>query len=201
MISFLKIITFLVLVSFALIYGTVKPVFALTSPSFPACSNPQGSVKVSYSSGTHGIVGDSKDYTGSDTVYKLNDDTLTQCFCSNDGSGVQTNWWKVTSLTESEIQALKNLGWFFVPNGSLWGLDDAPYMAQNSSYACKGASAGSGGSNSSSDSGQGGVGGGSVLGAVDVLGLASTGNISLLYSLFGTGIISLLLGFALRKKS
>lgn len=109
----------------------------VTTPTFPSCTNPQGVVKVSYSEGIHGIPGDSRTYTGRDTVYTLTEDTLTQCFCSEDDEGIQTNWWKISSLSFDEIDYLKNLGWIYIPNGSDWGLKNAPYMAKNSTYSCK----------------------------------------------------------------
>lgn len=188
-----------------LINGLYNPLFvgsslAVSTPSFPICLNPQGTIKASYSSGTHGIVGDSKEYKGSDSVYQLSDDTFTQCFCAEDGSGIQTNWWNVSGLSDPEIQVLKNLGWQYVPSGALWGLENASYVAQNSSYSCKGISDRTAGSSASSDSGRGGTDGGSVLAAAtSILGLAQTGNISFIYSLFGVGFTSILLGFTLRK--
>ena len=94
-------------------------VFAVTTPSFPSCGNPQGVIKVQYSSGTHGIVGSSAEHKGSDTVYAVSNDTLTQCFCSEDNNRIQTNWWKIGSLTDSEIQTLRNLGWVYINGGCL----------------------------------------------------------------------------------
>lgn len=172
--------------SFLLLIGTLVPkVNAQTIPSFPSCSNPQGSVKVSYSEGVHGIVGNGGTFTGSDTVYTLTDTTTTQCFCADNGDGTQTNWWHVASFTDAEIQILKNLGWIVVPNGQLWGLAEGQWLAFNSSYSCRG---------------------GEVLSAStqisgDVLGLATTGNIVIIYSLAGFGITSLFLSFLLKKYS
>ena len=83
--------------------SVVSPVFAISTPSFPSCANPQGVVRASYSEGVHGIVGSSATYTGSDAVYTLSDDTVTQCFCSVDGAGIQTNWWKASSLSSSSF--------------------------------------------------------------------------------------------------
>jgi len=158
------------IVSVLLLLGTIVPkAMAQTVPSFPSCSNPQGSVKVSYSEGTHGIVGNGGTFTGSDTVYTLSDTTITQCFCADNGDGTQTNWWHAASLTAQEIQILKNQGWISVPNGELWGLAAGEWLAFNSSYSC--------GSNSSSPdilAASTGTGG-------DVLGLATTGNIVAIY--------------------
>jgi|CXWL01.1.fsa_nt_gi hypothetical protein len=161
----------------------VSPALAvdgLTQPTFPSCLNPQGTLIVNYSEGTHGIVGESVSYSGSDQVYRVSDSTLTQCFCSVDGDGIQTNWWKTGSLSQSQIDTLKNLGWYLIPDGSLWGLEKTTYMAKNENYSCL----------------PGGTGGGEVLGTTtsrygQVLGLATTGNLDLaLFSLFaGVGLL------------
>ena len=161
---------------------------AATPPTFPACSNPQGTLKVNYDQGSHGIVGDLSENRGTDAVYTLNTDTLLQCFCSEDGRGIQTNWWKVSSLTDEEIQTLKNSGWFFVANGALWGLASAPYLAKNSDYTCRGGP------------------GGAVLSATtrstpQVLGLATTGNAASIAALAVLGVVLLLLGILLAKIS
>lgn len=167
------LVTFFVGVIFA--FAPIKA-YALTSvPNFPSCANPQGQTKVVYQTGTHGIVGDQNTYTGSDAVYTLSDQTLTQCFCSVDGKGIQTNWWKTSSITQDEIDVLKNLGWILVPDGTLWGLDEGTYMAKNTTYACgsttttssngevQGTSSTSSNNSSSNNSGR-------------VLGLATTGS-------------------------
>jgi hypothetical protein len=118
---------------------------------------------------------------------------LIQCFCSEDGSGIQTNWWKISSLTQDEINTLKNLNWVFIPSGSVWGLDDAVYMAKNTDYAC--------GSTSSGDEGDNNDSSGEVLGTSTsssqgqaVLGLAATGNSLLLYTLLITGLLFIVSG-------
>lgn len=159
-------------------------------PNFPNCLNPQGQLKVLYESGIHGVVGDSNQYQGKDSVYEVTDVTTTQCLCTTTGDGIQTNWWKTGSLTESEINQLKADGWNYVPDGSLWGLQPASYMARNSRFNCNGdsnssssSSSSSGGSVSSTntDSGRGGVESTSTrLG--QVLGLATTGNQILIFA-------------------
>lgn len=178
-----------------LLMGLFAPVFALDSPTFPVCSNAQGSVRVSYSTGTHGVAGKSETYTGSDTVYQMNSDTLVQCFCPESGSGgIQTDWWKVSHLSEEEIQDLINDGWIYIPNGALWGLSEDPYLAQNINYDCK-PSTGTGGG------GSGGVSGAGVSSAGQVLGLAATGNITTILALIFAGLMSLAFGVYLRNKS
>lgn len=106
------------------------------TPVFPSCSNPQGTLKVSYDGGTHYIVGGSG-MVGTDAVYYTSDITLIQCFCADDGSGIQTNWWRIDALGQSEIDQLVKLGWHYIPTGLSWGLDDSPYMAKNEAYSCK----------------------------------------------------------------
>lgn len=173
---------------FVALFIAVPKSLAVNIPSFPSCVNPQGEIKVSYESGTHGIPGDLATYSGKDTVYKLSDETLAQCFCAANGDGIQTNWWKVSSLSDPDIQTLKNQGWNYIPNGSLWGLESVPYLAKNSTFSCKG-----------------GVGGGEVLGASTtatkgVLGLASTGNALYIVSVISSGLLLLAAGSILSIK-
>ena len=155
------------------VFGIVNP------PDFPSCVNPQGSVVTSYSTGTHGVPGVATAYQGSDTVYKVSNENLSQCLCTENNEGIQTNWWKVSSLTSQEIESLKTQGWIFIPDGSAWGLDSSAYLAKNSNYSCLG---------------RGGIGGG------EVLGLAATGNIKTIYALFSLGFLSLTIGYLLRQK-
>ena len=82
-------------------------------------------------------MGDGTQYTGSDIVYQLDSGNLAQCFCSTNGEGIQTNWWKDSSLTAEEHQILINSGWIYVPNGALWGLEETQYMTFNSNFSCK----------------------------------------------------------------
>lgn len=169
-----------------------------TPPSFPSCTNPTGTVKVSYPSGTHGIPGNSGTFSGSDTVYDLGSGNHIQCFCAEDGNGIQTNWWNVNSLTEEEINILLSQGWTYIPTGSVWGLEDDPYLVQNANYSCRG------GTNGSSSDNGGGGGGGGVAGTStsigSVLGLAATGVILPLYLFGSLGFISLSLGLYLLKR-
>lgn len=184
----------------------------VTAPTFPLCANPQGIVKVQYNAGTHGIVNDSTTRTGSDTVYTLTNETLTQCFCAIDGNGIQTNWWKVSSLTTDEVNLLVTQGWHSVPNGALWGLEETPYLAINSSYGCKPAgeventtfnSSSTSSSDPNSTSGQvlaTTTNSGQVLGITSqgqVLGLATTGNIQTIFVLMILSLISLPVGYVL----
>lgn len=159
---------------------------AQTVPTFPQCTSPQGNVRVSYTEGTHGIVGKTGSYQGADTVYRLSDETLAQCFCDDNGSGIQTDWWKVSSLTQTQIQTLRQDGWSYVPNGALWGLDEAPYLAKNKDYTC---------------SGRGGVlGSQDVWWGGQVLGLADTGGMLSIAKFVTLGTILVLLGWKYRSK-
>jgi hypothetical protein len=132
--TLVKFVTSVALAAFTLFVPST--VFAVNSPNFPSCSNPNGTLLVNYPEGTHGIVGSTATYQGSDKVFSQENDNALQCFCSDNGEGVQTNWWKVSSLSEEQIQTLRNLGWYFVPNGSIWGLSSGMYMAKNESYSC-----------------------------------------------------------------
>lgn len=154
--------------------------YAVTKPNFPSCTNPQGVLKIQYSDGIHGIAGNSANYSGSDSVYTLTEETLLQCFCAQDGQGIQSNWWKVSSLSQAEINILKRDGWVFVVNGLVWGLDDAPYLVRNGAYDCP-------------------AGGGEVAGAV--LGWAATGNTPLVSILAIAGSTALLIGVWLKRKA
>jgi hypothetical protein len=107
-------------------------------PSFMDCSNPQGTL-IADNTGVHGIVGDFNVHTGRDKVYKLTDKTYTQCFCpdTDQDQGVQTNWWNVSDLTQSQINYLTANGWIYVLNGADWGLPAGIYVAKNSTIACE----------------------------------------------------------------
>lgn len=180
-------------------FGLINPVLAVDAPDFPICTNISATVKVSFSEGTHGIPGKYEVYSGSDVVYQLTPDTLTQCFCPKEGNeGIQTNWWKMPQ-SEGDIGSLKAQDWIYIPSGALWGLDPTSYLAKNSNYICKTTTTTSGGGGGSA---QGGGAAGTVLGVGGgVLGLAATGNIVTILSLIIAGISSLLLGIILKKRS
>lgn len=163
-------------------------VFAATPPAFPACINPQGEVIASYPSGSFGIVGKVGSFAGKDTVYRIGDGALTQCFCPVDGNGIQTNWWKVSNLTTEEINEQVAQGWVLVPDGSAWGLEAVPYLALNIDYSCSTGSVQ--GTSSLNNSGVGG----------QILGLAATGNIEsiMILAIFGTLLVTS--GVLIRRK-
>ena len=113
---------------------------AQVAPDFPSCSNPQGQLVVSYSQGEHAIPGESSMRQGSDDVFDLGSGNYLQCFCAENGEGVQTNWWKINGLDQNQINTQTKLGWHFIPNGANWGLDQSAYLAQNLEYSCGGGS-------------------------------------------------------------
>ena len=115
----------------------ISPAFAQTQiPSFPSCTElvPPGDV-AHYSYGWHQIVGGDL-LEGSDDVYSVDEKNYVQCFCDVEKiSGIQTNWWNASDLSEEEINQYKNNGWF-VENGVVWNLGDYTYLAQNIDYSC-----------------------------------------------------------------
>lgn len=193
---------FIVLLSFSRATFAIEQV---VTPTFPSCLNPQGTIQSYYSTGTHGIVGDTKTYEGSDIVYQVSPNTLAQCFCPANGQGIQTNWVKTSSLTQSQIDAMKKDGWIEVPNGEAWGLDQTSYLAKNLSYVCFGGNGGGG-----NGGGDGRSDGRSscpectmppgVRSSGDVLGLAFTGNMQKIVLSGFLGGLFVVTGLALRKK-
>lgn len=174
-------------------------VFAVTTPSFPSCPNPGGEVIASYADGTHGVPGDQNTYTGSDTVFKLNGTQVVQCLCTNT-SDIQTNWLKISQYSEDDISILENQGWVFVPNGSLWGLDESAYMAKNKAISCDGGTGGGDTSTSTETKSSGG----SVLGAAtgQVLGAyAATGSSIQLVSIALLSLLSFICAWVLRRRT
>ena len=150
-------------------------------PAFGSCLNPQGEVIASYENGTHGIVGQTKEAVGSDYVYQSSDNGVTQCFCPEDGNGIQTNWMDVSKLSTHEVETLKKEGWTYFATGSNWGLKDVPYLAKNSDYACR----------KNAKKAQ----------TSKVLTLASTGDSLTIYTLILSGAAFLITGMVLRKFS
>lgn len=185
-----------------------KPSFAAPNTDFSACLNPQGTLIADYANGTHGIVNNTGVYTGSDKVYKLSNGNAMQCFCGTNNEGIQTNWLKNTGFSEAEIAVLKSQGWTSIPDGSVWGLDQGQYFAQNSSFSCNGGSNGS--SNGSSNSSNNGSSSNSdpknstqaILGAstTAISSLANTGNTLLFYSTFILGTTLTIIGLVTPTK-
>lgn len=187
------------MILYILLLTQVKNANAVTTPTFGTCVNPQGTIKASYDSGTHGVAGDGSTFRGRDTVYTLSENTVMQCLCPENGQGIQTNWLSASTYTQEEISILVSQGWILIPDGSVWGLSNGQYLAKNNNYSCgllrnTGGNSGSGGSINSN--------GGSVLAATagQVLGLASTGNAPFIVSVFSLGLVILSLGLLLNRK-
>ena len=160
-----------------------RSAFAVDAPDFPSCPNPGGNIIASYNDGVHGVPGNPTTFTGEDKVYKIDDIRTVQCLCLEDKTGIQTNWWKTSSLTQEQIDTLKKLDWIFIPTGSVWGLDQSAYMAKNLSYSC-------GADNTLSTFTTG-----------SVLGLATTGSQLELVGFASLGVSIFTLGLILRNRS
>jgi hypothetical protein len=159
------------------------PVNAAEVPDFPFCPNPGGTKIADYNDGNHGIVGSNQTYSGSDTVFSLDDRRLVQCYCSHSGSGIQTNWWRYGFIDNDQMKILLNQGWHYIPNGRVWGLQDSAYITKNISYSCKG-----------------GIGGAEdVIDDPQILGLADTGTKPQIILFVLTGIGLLILSKKLRS--
>lgn len=201
---------------------SANPVLAVTAPSFFSCLNAQTTPVIANQSGIHGVAGNTSTFTGSDSVYpgqplSANEDissasTVVQCLCPDNGQGIQTNWWKVSELSDEDVKVLESQGWIYIPDGSAWGLDAQPYLAQNTNFSCSNqgntgvSNGGNGSGNSNSNNSNSGNNSApvnasspvqAVLGAFTQL--ASTGNIIFLYELFTIGIITTGTAIILRK--
>lgn len=181
----MKLLQTILILSTLVISLSTKAFAQIQTPQFPVCSNPQGELKVEYNSGIHGIPGDINTYSGNDKVYTVSQNSLIQCFCPDSGSGIQTNWWKIDEMSEDEIEYYKNTGWMFVPDGSVWGLEEGPYLAYNLSYSC-----GDGGTGGTSDGSSSGDIHEEGISTSNVLGLAGTGGS---ITIFLSGILGLVL--------
>lgn len=171
------------------------PAFAVSLTDFPSCVNPQGSVIAHYDHGDHAIIGNPKIQTGSDTVYQVSNNMVVQCFCpENGGTGVQTNWYKTSALSESEISVMKKEGWNYY-NGEGWGLGNTGYLAKNVEYACKGTPSCTPTPTVTITPSPTVV---TTTPTKPVLGLATTGNIVFIYSLITVGTFTLISGLLLR---
>lgn len=165
-------------------------VFAVDTPTFPTCPNSGGTLLASYPSGIHGVPGRTQTYTGSDIVYSISDGVVVQCLCQTDAAGVQTNWWKVGQMPEIEKDLFLRQGWVVIPNGTLWGLSEGEWLAQNIDFTCGERGGGSSSSSSSSSSTPS-----SVLSIPQILGFADTGRQKLFRLLIaGIGVSFLMVG-------
>jgi hypothetical protein len=178
-----KAILSLFVITSAFLFST-NSVAAINLPEFPSCAAPEGTLIADYKDGYHGVIGQSQAIFGSDRVYKLDDQRVLQCFCyPDDGSrfGIATVFWKFgQQLTSQDIDSLKNQGWFYIPSGSLWGLDTDPYVARNYEFTCRG------------DDGDGGTGGGEVLGVSTYADSGNNKELLLVSAAAGLLLLSLL---------
>ena len=203
-------------------------VFAVPLPSFTSCVNPSGQIVAQYATGLHGIVGMQPDVEGSDTVYRVSEQTYTQCYCPVEGTeGIQTDWWNVKDLSQEDIDASIQDGWIFVANGADWGLEADPFLAKNSSFTCgvvctptptpsddpgdptetptptptvtPTPTSGTGSSSHSSSEEVAGTSASSP--QTQVLSLASTGNEPFVALLYGVGLVIFFTGLFLRSEN
>jgi hypothetical protein len=202
----MKKISLLFVLPIAFLASSHNAFASVQTPEFNSCLTPNGSVVADYTDGTHGIIGaGSKD--GHDTVYSLENGNALQCLCATDGSGTQTNWLKISDLSEDQIKIYENQGWIYIPDGSAWGLSEGEYLAQNLAYSCGGgtsttqSSQGDGKTDGRTDGRSDGRGSSIVQSAVGNAGLASTGNIIFLLSVLGAGVFMTLFGVWLRRNS
>lgn len=165
---------------------------ALNMPSFPSCEAPEGKMISEYLNGDHGILGQDQTLFGRDRVYKLDDERILQCYCPPEDKGkygIATVFWKYgENLTSHDIESIKGKGWFYIPSGSLWGLDDDPYVARNYQFTCYGGNGGGGGEST----------GGQVLGTSTY---AAAGNTKELLLVTASSLVLLLSYLALRRNS
>jgi LPXTG-motif cell wall-anchored protein len=166
----------------SVLLSSARPAYAVSTPNFGSCVNPQGKVIASYTSGKHGIVGIMGEVSGSDSVYQSSSTGVTQCFCPEDGKGIQTNWYDVSNVSQKDIDILKKEGWTYFATGSKWGLKDVPYVAKNADYACNKTAV-------------------KKSKTTEVLKLASTGETQTIYVFLLSGAAFLITGLILRKFS
>jgi hypothetical protein len=164
-----------------------KSALAIASVEFPSCLNPQVTASQVNIGTSHGVVGKNTPYSGTDSIYQLNNDNVLQCLCTNNGTGIQTNWLRVGVLSQNDINDLIGQGWVYIDNGELWGLKSGPYLAKNIEYTCHSTSGSSNGTSAGVTLQQG------------VLGLAGTGNLTAIYGLIMMGLILFFVGTLLSR--
>ena len=171
-----KFLTALFIFPLLLAYSAA-PASAYSVPDFGSCLNPQTSAEQVNSGSNHGVVGyDNQAFSGTDNIYSLSDNNVLQCLCTDDGDGYQTNWLKADNIGEPDRKVLESQGWTYFSDAGSWGLSGS-YLAKTDTYSCKGAS------------------------QAEVLGLASTGNITFIYGLIVAGAAALISGMILRRVS
>lgn len=163
-----------------------QPAFAVSTPDFGSCLNPQVGASQVNNGNNHGVAGQTTTYPGTDTIYNLSNGNVLQCLCPDSGSGIQTNWLKVNGLSNDDVSVLESQGWIYVATGSSWGLDDTPYLAQNSDYSCRG---------------EGPTPTPNPVVESSTQSLAYTGSAVAIYGLILAGVTSLIAGLLLNKFS
>lgn len=200
-------------ISATLYLSVAFPAQANSVPNFGTCLNPQWSVSQVNQGTNHGVINVGS-FPGTDTIYESNGNVM-QCLCTDSGSGYQTNWLKVSGLSEDEVANLRAQGWIYVPYGDDWGLDKGPYLAQNATYACTTCTPTPTPSETvtptvtptpgPTDTPTPGPSAtptpGTKVGAASANNLANTGSSLLIYSTLLAGAASLILGMLLRKFS
>src|SRR3989344_3117667 len=106
----MKTPAFVAVIASLLLAGISVSVQASSIPSFPSCLDPSGTISAQYDSGTHGIVGDAGVYTGSDKVYTIDGAKTLQCFCADNGNGIQTLWLNTSVFGQDVISDLVSAG-------------------------------------------------------------------------------------------
>lgn len=180
---------------------STRQAYAMAVPNFGSCLNPQVAASQVNTGANHGVAGQSSAYSGTDTIYSLQDGNVLQCLCPVEGSGIETEWMKISGISQEELNSFQSQGWIYIPTGAAWGLEDVPYLAKNSDYSCKGSNQST---SSNSNSGNNGQSTATVVSASTqqgVLGLASTGTALPIYALIFAGFVSLFLGVFLSRSN
>lgn len=105
---------------------------------FASCPTPGGTQVAGHPEGWHWIVGESTLRWGSDYVYHQGNTKYVQCYCPLDGTkhGIQTNWLPASLVSDEKKADLISKGWILA-NGSDFGLEPVPFLAQNLDFKCK----------------------------------------------------------------
>jgi len=123
-------------VSIASLLSTASIAAAWYAPEFPSCTSFSTNGDWSTGVGNHHIPGQEATIFGKDDVYYVQNGNFVQCLCPPNGQGVQTNWWNISGMGQSEIDnKWKPAGWYH-EQGSNWNLMNYPYLAKNTSYQC-----------------------------------------------------------------
>ncbi|HSA83531.1 MAG TPA: hypothetical protein VLF20_01440 [Patescibacteria group bacterium] len=103
---------------FVFLFAFIGSVSAIVFPDFGSCLNPRIAASQVNSGTNHGVVGSSTAYSGTDSIYRLSDGNVLQCLCQDNGDGIQTIWFRASSMTQEDSAYLLANGWIYVPTGS-----------------------------------------------------------------------------------